>query len=102
MSVALRTSADFAVEEARRVDRELEVREITSDWGPAIVRSAQEAGCDLIILPTPGRGALGLAVDIGFVEAEGVEAAAERQQLEHGGVLQILERKGSVTVEVKR
>jgi hypothetical protein len=51
------------VEEARQVERELHVREIAADWGLEIVRSAQEAACDLIILPLPARGALGLSGD---------------------------------------
>src|SRR5438552_9092013 len=51
------------VEEARQVGRELKVHEITADWGPAIVRSAREDGCDLIIVPLPDRGTPGEPAD---------------------------------------
>src|SRR5271170_7801410 len=46
------------------------------------------------------RAALLLAVDIGFVAAEGIKTSAKRQQLEHGGVLKILKGKSSRPLHV--
>jgi amino acid transporter len=40
-------------ERARKLGREMEVHALTSDWGPAIVRLAQEGHYGIVVLPIP-------------------------------------------------